>query len=50
MSSKGEISNKEGQAKLPLVLRAMQQQFELMDVLFSEIRDQMDRKDAVIAT
>ena len=28
----------------------MQQQFERMDVLFNEMRDQMDRQDAVIAT
>uniref|UniRef100_A0A2N9GEB0 Reverse transcriptase domain-containing protein n=1 Tax=Fagus sylvatica TaxID=28930 RepID=A0A2N9GEB0_FAGSY len=32
------------------MLRAMQQQFERMDVMFNEIRDQMDRQDAVIAT
>uniref|UniRef100_A0A2N9I9G7 Reverse transcriptase domain-containing protein n=1 Tax=Fagus sylvatica TaxID=28930 RepID=A0A2N9I9G7_FAGSY len=50
MSSKGKTSNKEGQAESPLVLRAMQQQFERMNVLFNEIRDQMDRQDAVIAT
>ena len=31
------------------MLRAMQQQFERMDVLFNEIRDRMDRQD-VIAT
>jgi hypothetical protein len=50
MSSRGETSNKEGQAESHLVLRAMQQQFERMDVMFNEIRDQMDRQDAVIAT
>uniref|UniRef100_A0A2N9HQK0 Integrase catalytic domain-containing protein n=1 Tax=Fagus sylvatica TaxID=28930 RepID=A0A2N9HQK0_FAGSY len=50
MSSKGDTSNKEGQEESPLVLRAMQQQFERMDVLFNEIRDRMDRQDAVIAT
>ena len=50
MSFRGETSNKEGQAKSPLVLRAMQQQFECMDLLFNEIRDRMDRQDAVIAT
>uniref|UniRef100_A0A2N9FB20 CCHC-type domain-containing protein n=1 Tax=Fagus sylvatica TaxID=28930 RepID=A0A2N9FB20_FAGSY len=32
------------------MLRAMQQQFERMDVMFNEIRDRMDRQDAVIAT
>ena len=28
----------------------MQQQFECMNVVFNEIRDQMDRQDAIIAT
>uniref|UniRef100_A0A2N9IPQ0 CCHC-type domain-containing protein n=1 Tax=Fagus sylvatica TaxID=28930 RepID=A0A2N9IPQ0_FAGSY len=50
MSSKGDTSNKEGQEESPLALQAMQQQFERMDVLFNEIRDRMDRQDAVIAT
>ena len=50
MSSKGETSNKEGQAESSLMLRAMQQQFERMNVMFNEIRDRMDRQDAVIAT
>uniref|UniRef100_A0A2N9IDR8 RNA-directed DNA polymerase n=1 Tax=Fagus sylvatica TaxID=28930 RepID=A0A2N9IDR8_FAGSY len=31
------------------MLRAMQQQFERMDVMFNEIQDRMDRQDAVIA-
>ena len=31
------------------MLRAMQQQFERMDVMFNEIRDRMDRQDAIIA-
>uniref|UniRef100_A0A2N9F7E8 RNA-directed DNA polymerase n=2 Tax=Fagus sylvatica TaxID=28930 RepID=A0A2N9F7E8_FAGSY len=46
---RGETSNKEGQAESSLMLRAMQQQFERMDVMFNEIRDRMDRQDAVIA-
>ena len=50
MSSRGETSNKEGQAKSPLVLWAMQQQFDRMDVLFNVIRDRIDRQDAIIAT
>ena len=50
MSSRGETSNKGGQAESSLMLRAMQQQFECMDVMFNEIRDRMDRQDAVIAT
>jgi hypothetical protein len=41
MSSRGETSNKEGQAESSLMLRAMQQQFERMDVMFNEIRDRM---------
>ena len=32
------------------MLQAMQQQFERMNVLFNEIRDRMDRQDAIIAT
>ena len=50
MSFRGETSNKEGQAESSLMLRAMQQQFERMDMMFNEIRDRMDRQDAVIAT
>jgi hypothetical protein len=50
MSSRGETANKEGQAESSLMLRAMQQQFERMDVMFIEIRDWMDRQVAVIAT
>ena len=43
MSSKGKTSNKEEQAESSLMLWAMQQQFECMDVMFNEIRDRMDR-------
>ena len=43
MSSKGEISNKEGQAESSLMLRALQQEFECVDVMFNEIWDLMDR-------
>jgi hypothetical protein len=50
MSSRGETSNKKGQAESSLMLQAMQQQFEHMDVMFNEIQDRMDRQDAVIAT
>ena len=32
------------------MMQAMQQQFERMNVMFNEIRDRMDRQDAVIAT
>ena len=32
------------------MLRAMQQQFERMSVMFNEIQDRMDRQDDVIAT
>ena len=38
MSSRGETSNKGGQAESSLMLRAMQQQFECMDVMFNEIQ------------
>ena len=32
------------------MLQAMQQQFECMNVVFNDIRDRMDRQDAVIAS
>ena len=32
------------------MLQAMQQQFERMNVVFNDIRDRMDRQDAVIAS
>ena len=32
------------------MLQAMQQQFERMNVVFNDIRDQMDRQDAIIAS
>ena len=32
------------------MLQAMQQQFEHMNVVFNDIRDQMDRQDTVIAS
>ena len=50
MSSKGEVSNREGGEGSSLMLQAMQQQFEHIDVVFNEIRDRMDRQDAIIAT
>ncbi|KAL6347436.1 hypothetical protein AAG906_025151 [Vitis piasezkii] len=46
MSSRGETSNKEGGDESSLMLQAMQQQFERMNVVFSDIRDRMDRQDA----
>ena len=49
MSSKGESSNKEGEES-SLMLQAMQPQFEHMNIVFNDIRDQMDRQDAVIAS
>ena len=49
MSSRGEASNREGGKESSLMLQAMQQQFERMNVVFNEIWDRMDRKDAVIA-
>ncbi|RVW59253.1 RNA-directed DNA polymerase-like [Vitis vinifera] len=50
MSSRGETSNKEGGEESSLMLQAMQQQFERMNVVFNDIRDRMDRQDAVIAS
>ena len=50
MSSRGETSNKEGEEESSLILQAMQQQFECMNMVFNDIRDQMDRQDAVIAS
>ena len=37
MSSKGETSNGEGGEESSLMLQAMQQQFECMNVVFNEI-------------
>ena len=50
MSSKGETSNKEGGGESSFMLQAMQQQFERVNVVFNEIRDQINRQDTVIAT
>ena len=47
MSSRGETSNKEGEES-SLMLQAMQQQFERMNMVFNDIRDWMDRQDAAI--
>ena len=43
MSSKGEASNREGGEESSLMLQAMQQKFERMNVMFNEIWDRMDR-------
>ena len=50
MSSRGETSNREGGEESSLMLQAMQQQFERMNVVFNEIQDWMDKQDAVITT
>ena len=50
MSSRGEALDREGGEESYLTLQAMQQQFECMNVVFNEIRDWMDRQDAIIAT
>ena len=50
MSSRGETSNKKREEESSLMLQAMQQQFECMNVEFNKIRDWMDRQDDVIAT
>ena len=49
MSSRGETSNREGGEESSLMLQAMQQQFERMNVVFNDIRDRMGRQDTVIA-
>ena len=50
MSSRGETSNREGGEESSLMLQAMQQQFKHMNIVFDDIRDRMDRQDAVIAS
>ena len=50
MSSRNETSNREGREESSLMLQAMQQQFECMNVVFNNIRDRMHRQDAVIAS
>ena len=50
MSSRGETSNREGGEESPLMLQAMQQQFERMNMVFNDIRDRMYRQDTVIAS
>jgi hypothetical protein len=50
MSSRDGTSNKEGGEESFFMLQAIQQQFERMNVVFNEIRDRMDKQDAVIAT
>ena len=50
MSSRDETSNREGREEPSLMLQAMQQQFERMNVVFNDIRDQIDRQDAIITT
>ncbi|RVW82856.1 hypothetical protein CK203_051154 [Vitis vinifera] len=50
MSSRGETSNNEGGEESSLMLQAMQQQFERMNVVFNDIRDPMDRQDAFITS
>ena len=39
MSSRGETSNREGGEESSLMLQAMQQQFERMNMVFNDIRD-----------
>ena len=49
MSSRGEASNRGGEES-SIMLQAMQQQFECMNVVFNDIQDRMDRQNAVIAS
>ena len=48
MTSKGEPTNKEEGAESSFTLEAMQQQFGGINLVFNEIRDKMDRQDAII--
>ena len=50
MSYRDDTPHQEGTAGSSVMMHAMQQQFEHMNVMFNEIRDQMDRQDTVIAT
>ena len=50
MSSRHETLNREGREESSLMLQAMQQQFEHMNVVFNDIRDRMDRQNAVITS
>ncbi|KAL6971416.1 hypothetical protein U1Q18_052783 [Sarracenia purpurea var. burkii] len=47
MSSRVEGSDERGE---PFIMQAIHQQFERMNVMFNDIRDRMDRQDAIIAT
>jgi hypothetical protein len=49
MCSRDGTSNKGGEESF-FMLQAIQQQFECMNVVFNEIRDRMDKQDAVVAT
>ena len=42
-SSRDETLNREGREESSLMLQAMQQQFERMNMVFNDIRDRMDR-------
>ena len=50
MSSRDETLNREGREESSFMLQAMQQQFERMNVVFTDIQDRMDKQDAVIAS
>ena len=50
MSSRDETLNREGREESSLMLQAMQQHFERMNVMFNDIRDRMDRQDVGIAS
>ena len=50
MSSRDETSNREGREESSLMLQAIKQQFERMNMVFNDIRDRMDRRDTVIAS
>ncbi|XP_052173757.1 uncharacterized protein LOC127789046 [Diospyros lotus] len=49
MSNKEEPSSVGGTPNMDFVVNAMQKQFERFNMVFGEIRDRMDRQDAMIA-
>jgi hypothetical protein len=50
MPSKDGTSNKEGGEESFFMLQDIQQQFELVNMVFNEIWDRMDRQNAVIVS
>ena len=47
--SEGEGSSIRREKDMDFMLKAMQQQFERLNVIFGEFRDRMDRQDILVA-